>query len=183
MHPPVDAPQRDEGQTEGVDDAGSPKGNGPDREPPEVLGTQVLPRPPSDPEHLHASTCVDVVEVGIDPDPLDRDGAGRFVKGNGLWRAGQAARIEKAVAVRAMRLARTKAIMETLEQVDCEAAVRRLVELVDDDDPKISLAAIKMILDTVVTRDGGEVDPDARGGGPTFQFVIPVVLPVAAKPT
>ena len=84
--------------------------------------------------------------------------------------------------VRAERLARTKAIMKTLRQVDCEAAVHRLIELTQDADGKIALAAIKMVLDVVVVKDGGEVDPDGRvAGGSGFVFVIPVELPISPR--
>ncbi len=138
--------------------------------------TNQLPLQLQDDAHENGS------KVGSDSLSPDRNAAGQFVKGNNLWRDGQEARIKRAVEVRAERLARTKAIMATLRQVDCEAAVRRLIELTGDNDGKIALAAIKMILDVVVVKDGGEVDPDGRvAGGSGFVFVIPVELPTSPR--
>ncbi len=134
------------------------------------------------PAQLHTGASDEADGAGPDTLPPDRNAAGQFVKGNNLWRDGQEARIKRAVEVRAERLARTKAIMKTLRQVDCEAAVRRLIELTGDADGKIALAAIKMILDVVVVKDGGEVDPDGRvAAGDVFIFQIPVTLPISPR--
>ena len=63
-----------------------------------------------------------------------------------------------------------------------EGAGRRIGERTQDEDGKIALAAIKLVRDTVVVKDGGEVDPDGRvAGGSGFVFVIPVELPISPR--
>ena len=43
-----------------------------------------------------------------------------------------------------------------------------------DPEPKVALAAIKLVLDVVTLRDQGDVDPELSAGSrPTFTFVIP----------
>jgi hypothetical protein len=113
---------------------------------------------------------------------IQRNPKGQFLPGNKEWVAGQAERLIKAAEVRRQRLDRTRKLLASLSLEDCEHAATRLRELMDDEDGRVALAAVKLLMDTVTVKDTGESDPEGRGaGGPTFRFVIPMELPVARR--
>jgi len=108
--------------------------------------------------------------AGRDHDPS----TGRFLPGGQAWRRGQEARIAKGAAIRSGRLRRTKRLLATLTLDDIEMTAHRLRGLVLDVDPKVALAACKLVLDQCTVTDRGESDPESgEGGRPTFTFVIP----------
>lgn len=157
----------------------------------EVLGTPALPRSPQDRDTDGAEAMAAIAQQlptdhptgdlpAGDPPPTtvrpgsDHDGHGHFAVGNQLWRRGQEARIRRAVEVRTQRQARTKALLKVLTSEDVELCAHRLRGLMLDPEPKVALAAIKLVLDVVTLRDQGDVDPELSAGSrPTFTFVIP----------
>ena len=125
-----------------------------------------FPAPTTPPADASAEASV----AGRDHDPS----TGRFLAGGQAWRRGQEARIAKGAAIRSGRLRRTKRLLATLTLDDVEMSAHRLRGLVLDHDPKVALAAIKLVLDSCTLPDRGETAPDAgEGGRPTFTFVIP----------
>ena len=109
----------------------------------------------------------------------DRNARGQFVRGNDAWREGQADRLKRASEVRIARLKRTKRLLQTLTLKDMDLTMHVLRGCLFDDDPKVRLAAVKLVLETVTVKDAGEVVDGDDGPRVAFVFQIPSALPVA----
>lgn len=110
----------------------------------------------------------------------DRNARGQFTAGNDAWREGQAERLKRASEVRIARLRRTKRLLQTLTLKDMDLTMHVLRGCLLDLDPKVRLAAVKLVLDTVAVKDTGEVADGDTGAKVAFVFQIPAALPVAS---
>lgn len=121
----------------------------------------------------------DVVEGGGAVVHPDRNARGQFTSGNDAWREGQAERLKRASQVRIARLRRTKRLLQTLTLKDMDLTMHVLRGCLLDLDPKVRLAAVRLVLETVAVKDTGEVADSEVGAKVAFVFQIPAALPVA----
>lgn len=139
-------------------------------------------RPPADvPAVQSPELAVDVVEGGGAVVHPDRNSRGQFTAGNDAWREGQAERLKRASQVRIARLRRTKRLLQTLTLRDMDLTMHVLRGCLLDLDPKVRLAAVRLVLETVAVKDTGDVADGEVGAKVAFVFQIPAALPVAGS--